>query len=857
MLFGELLAMIRPRLRHPVRVAIVAMATAVAMVILTSTAAFAHGSGHAVRYVASDGTDRGDCSQSAAPCKTLAYAFSKSGKGDSIRVAEGSYHLRGVQRVNLLTGVVPISGGYSRADGFAKADRQRHPTLLTGIPADYRADFESKGFQVVQDGKGADIALSVEETRLVGTWQKISKAAVAGPANCTSGKADVYDCANVDLLAHIPLSAFSTRPSSANDIWGFADRNDGREYALIGLSNGTAVVDITDPSAPREVGTVAGPSSLWRDVHVFQHFDEPSNRYRAYAYVSTEAGGGGVQVIDLSALPTRVSLAYTIRDVQSAHTLYVNADYADGTALPGTTPSLFVAGSDVVVSGKTGSSVPNRSRGSWRAYDLANPAQPVFVHQPVSTGSYMHDGTSAVITDARASQCAPGHQPCEILFDFNEDTLDIWDVTERAAPVRLTKMPYDGVGYSHSGWYTDGARYLILNDELDEQNNPGARTRFRTFDLANLSNPVVVANYYGPTTDIDHNTYIRGSRGYVAHYRRGLVVLDVNDPLNLREAGFFDSAVLYSAAPQFNGAWGTYPYFPSGQIVISDIENGLYVVRDNTVASGKGRLGFGVSHYRAAETAGSLSIPVFRSGGASGTVSVRVQSVDGTAVAGQDYTAIDTVLNWADGERGSKHLTLPLLDDSDIEPLESLQLQLTVNDGAEADLVSRLRVDVKSNESAGLIDFASTASTVFENAGTVTLTIQRSGGSSGAASVQFSTADGSAAAGSDYDAASGTVNWADGETGAKTLSLTVRDDSASEADETFTVTLSAVSGASAGNLQQITVTVRDNDTAATPPSSGGSGGGSTGYWAGVVLLVLAAMRRNRARRSVDGEHRSR
>ncbi|MFZ5842675.1 MAG: choice-of-anchor B family protein [Pseudomonadota bacterium] len=824
------------------RLSALALATTLALSALGaltfSASAIAHGSGHATRYVAADGHDRGDCAKPSAPCQSLGYALAKSGKGDSIHVAAGSYAIRGAERVNLLAGVVPISGGYSRADGFAKADPARHITELVGVPFEYREQLEARGFKVQQDSKGNDIRLTQAEQKLLGSWQKIS-GKMEGPANCAGGKAGEYDCNKVDLLSHIPLNEFSTNPDSANDIWGFMDRNDGREYALIGLSNGTAVVDISEPATPREVGTVRGPNSLWRDVHVYQYFDSSTNRYKAYAYVTTEAGGGGVQVIDLSGLPNTVSLAHTIRDVETSHTLYGNFDYADGTPVTGLTPTLYIAGSNVVVTSKDKQQM---SRGSWRAYDLSNPAQPRFVHQPVSTNSYMHDGTGFILTDDRTAQCAEGHNPCEILFDFNEDTLDIWDVTDKANPLRLAKAPYGGAGYSHSGWFTRDKRYLILNDELDEQGS-GNNTRFRTFDLSDLRNPVVVANYYGPTRDIDHNTYIRGSRGYVAHYRRGLVVLDVSNPLSLSEAGFFDSALLFGPAPQFNGAWGTYPYFPSGSVVISDIENGLYVVRDNTVAGGKGRLGFGVSHYRVDEEAGSLAVPVWRSGGASGAVSARITSSDGTATAGTDYTAIDVTLNWADGERGQKLLTLPLTDDSDIEVIESLQLALEITGGAELDGDNVLRINLNSGENAGQIEFASTSSSASESAGSVTLTVQRIGGSGGSASLQYQTQDGSATAGSDYTASSGTLTWADGDSTSKTVVIALTNDSNSENTETFDVILSNASGATLGSRTQVTVTVQDDDGNNGSDNGGSSGGG--GSWSLLGLAFLLAGRRKR------------
>jgi hypothetical protein len=121
------------------------------------------------------------------------------------------------------------------------------------------------------------------------------------------------------------------------------------------------VVEVTDPLNPREVGSVPGNVKLWREVKVYQFFDAALNRHRAYAYISTEATNGGLQIIDLSNLPASVALVNTLRDFQTSHTLYIaNVDYSTNVAIPGRQAFLFVAGS-------------NLNRGAYRIYSLANP----------------------------------------------------------------------------------------------------------------------------------------------------------------------------------------------------------------------------------------------------------------------------------------------------------------------------------------------------------------------------------------------------------------------------------------------------------------------------------------------------
>ena len=227
------------------------------------------------------------------------------------------------------------------------------------------------------------------------------------PPTAFKGLAGQFPCRNLAFQSHIPLAQFSSRPVSAANVWGFVDLNDNREYAVLGLRNGTAIVDVTDAANPREVVTIPGNPSPWREVKVYQVFDAAANRWRAYAYVTTEAANSGLQTIDMSGLPQTAGLATTNTDTSSQHTLYIsNIDYATNTALPGCYAVLFVAGS-------------NLGTGSWRAYSLANPAFPQLAGFAPS-GGYMHDSTSLIVTDARAAQCAQ-HNPCEVLVDFNVD----------------------------------------------------------------------------------------------------------------------------------------------------------------------------------------------------------------------------------------------------------------------------------------------------------------------------------------------------------------------------------------------------------------------------------------------------
>lgn len=561
---------------------------------------WAHGGGHPTRYVAVNGVDSGECATPKTACATMSYAVKVSGKGDKILVSEGRYAVEELDIFYLLSDMVLLQGGYSLKDSYQRADSNKYLTVIEGIPAEYREKLAQRGFHLVRDAKGIAPQLSKREKALLQTYSKLTSQGSSAAA-CESGRAGNNDCHNIDLVAHMPLAQFNLRPSGANDIWGFVDLNNQREYALMGLRNGVSVVDVTDPVNPTEVGSVSGALNVWRDVKVYQFFDDGRQEYRAYAYVTTEANAG-LQILDLNDLPNTVSLVTTFRDdFSSAHNVYLaNVDYATGVALEGFQPYLYISGS-------------NRNGGVFLTYSLENPVAPARVAEGRRTGSendnsaYIHDATSLVIDDARTEDCAPGHNPCELLIDFNEKSIDIWDTTDKSNVVKISGTSYDQVGYVHSGWWSEDKQTIFVQDESDERDF-GLNTTLRALDIRDLKNPTIRGVFSGTTRAIDHNGFTKGNYYYMSNYARGLTVIDVSDPANMREVGFFDTfAVPSQNDARFNGAWGTYPYLPSGTILVSDTEYGLWLLRLN---ENDGPIG----------TAPTAVARPPRSGGGSGTV---------------------------------------------------------------------------------------------------------------------------------------------------------------------------------------------------------------------------------------------
>jgi choice-of-anchor B domain-containing protein len=386
-------------------------------------------------------------------------------------------------------------------------------------------------------------------------------------SSCLGGMAGEYPCQGIDFMSRVPLSSFTGNPLSASNLWGYVDLDDNREYAIIGLRNGTGVVNVTDPANPVMVGHIPGVSSQWREMKVYQFWNDTANRWDAYAYVTTEGTGGGIQIIDLTQLPASVSLANTWTGVSTSHTDQIsNIDFTTNVANGAFPPILYISGANT---------------GGLRFVSLTNPTS--LTEVGFWTGTYSHDTYPHVFTGARAAQCAPGHDPCEVVFSFaGTPGLKIIDVTNKSAPVTLSTLTYSQLGYVHSGWISSDGNYIFLHDELDEQNF-GLNSTIRTIDITNLTAPTVSHIYTGPTTAIDHNGYTIGHKFYFSNYTRGIGILDVTNPNAPVELAYFDTYPTANSAT-FNGAWGIYPFLPSGNILISDIQRGLIVVREQSAA---------------------------------------------------------------------------------------------------------------------------------------------------------------------------------------------------------------------------------------------------------------------------------
>jgi choice-of-anchor B domain-containing protein len=376
-----------------------------------------------------------------------------------------------------------------------------------------------------------------------------------GPLECTSGFAGRFPCKNVDLLSNVPLGRLGG--GTGNDIWGWTDPSSGDEYAIVGTGKGTAFVDVSVPTAPRVLGILPTHTnaSFWRDIKVFED----------HAFIVADfAGAHGMQIFDLTQLRDLTPSTGLRRFSETGH--YPGFGSAHNVAINEETGFAYAVGS-------------NTCGGGLHMVDVSDPTNPSFAGCFADEG-YTHDVQCVVYGGPDFD-----HNGQEICFASNPDTdegnaVSIVNVTNKSSPTLLGRATYPGGDYSHQGWLTDDHATFVHNDEGDELTF-GHNTRTRFFDVSDLEHPTFDFFQELRTPAIDHNLYIVGDHVFEANYRAGLQILKM-DLANERapEVAYFD---IYpqNDFTHYNGAWSNYPFFASGIVIVSGIEQGLFVLQPN------------------------------------------------------------------------------------------------------------------------------------------------------------------------------------------------------------------------------------------------------------------------------------
>lgn len=411
-----------------------------------------------------------------------------------------------------------------------------------------RADRESPWVQA-QQFSGEDNSLEA----ITGTQVSCSGGGVAA----------IFPCSGIDLLGFLPLGDLGAGPGiGANDIWGWTDPETSREYALLGLEDGVSFIDVTDPLNPVHIGnlprTPGSQVSTWRDLKVYENH---------VFVVADGAGPQGMQVFDLTELRTATNLPVVFeagqvyREVDSAHNIAINEE----------------SGFAYIVGAR---GVERACGGGLHMVDIREPFNPRFAgcFADSSTGrsgtGYTHDAQCVIYNGPDTE-----HQGKEICIGSNETAISIADVTDKNAPVALATGTYPDAEYVHQGWLTEDHRYFYQDDELDELVGLYTQTRTLIWDLADLDDPVLLAQHLGVASAIDHNQYVRGDYLYQSNYTSGLRVLDISEPGAPVEIAFFDTFPAADNPTVFDGTWSNYPFFASGNIIVSGRGEGLFILR--------------------------------------------------------------------------------------------------------------------------------------------------------------------------------------------------------------------------------------------------------------------------------------
>ncbi len=331
-----------------------------------------------------------------------------------------------------------------------------------------------------------------------------------------------------------------------NDVWGYAAN--GREYAFFGSASYIHIFDVTDPTNLVEITKIApGNQTVWRDFKT----------YGNYLYAVADNAPDGLIVIDLSGLPAAPTITHqNTNQFESCHNIYIDEANA----------RLYTAGA---------------GSGTY-VYSLSSsPEQPVFLGEAFLGNNTLHD----IYVRDNIAYCSAGNPG-----------FFIYDLTDISQEKLLASAETNG--YNHSSWLSDDGTFAFFAEEVPRGLPLGI------MDLCDMENGnIEVNNYFKfPLLDVDpgddlvtpHNPFVLGDYVYVSYYRDGLHIYDISNPENVTRVGYFD------AHPQntdymgtYAGTWGCYPYLPSGNILLSDMDNGLFVVDfnlDNTFQPGTGTL---------------------------------------------------------------------------------------------------------------------------------------------------------------------------------------------------------------------------------------------------------------------------
>lgn len=335
---------------------------------------------------------------------------------------------------------------------------------------------------------------------------------------------------NVSLVSHLVYPN-----DELSNIWGYT-HPDGTEYALVGTTSGVSIVSLADPANPQELFLIPGSTSIWRELKTWED----------HAFVVTDQPGttDGMLVIDLAQLPNAAPYYNWQPDIpglgvlQRCHSIFI-----DEFGI------VYLNGSNL------------------------NSGGPLFIDVDTDPNNPIYLGKTPAI------YCHDSYARDNVLYtsDLYVGEFSVYNVTNKANPILLATQgtPY---AFTHNVWLSDDSQVIFTTDE-----RPNASVA--SYNISDLGN-IVELDQFRPyaslnTGTIPHNVHVWDDWLLVSYYTDGIIVVDGSRPENLIEVGYFDTFL--GANGGFNGVWGVYPYFESGRIIVSDINNGLWVFEPNYV----------------------------------------------------------------------------------------------------------------------------------------------------------------------------------------------------------------------------------------------------------------------------------
>lgn len=361
-----------------------------------------------------------------------------------------------------------------------------------------------------------------------------------------AGAAKSFVGFNVSMHSRVPVEDFPGAQEAASDICGYVAPS-GREYAIIGFKKGTGFVEVTNPASPVIVGYIdgAGINQPWRDSAVVGE----------YAYIVSDGAGVGMQVADLTDIDNGNVTLLTTTDLGAGLEKVHNIS-------PGEAGEFVYLGlADI------------NNRDGLIAVDVSNPAAPVIAGTwDIAAGVGAHDVQVVTWQTGPLAGRELAFASCESSGFY------IGDVTDKMNMVTIGTADYPNRTYAHQGWLSGDRTKFFLGDELDELIRPNVTTATTyVFDVSDPSNPSYSTKFTNGTVATDHNLMARGEFIFEANYTTGLRIYDTTLFPIVLERGHFDT-VPANDGIGFGGAWGVDACLPSGNILVSDQQSGLFVL---------------------------------------------------------------------------------------------------------------------------------------------------------------------------------------------------------------------------------------------------------------------------------------